>query len=372
MVPRRVLVPLLCLALLAAAGAGTGSFAAFTKETGNDGNRITATSVYRIASATRSSTAWSRRDFSGGTATPVDRSDALAFADTVTLATGAFPTAFSATRFLQVDLSGTAPGGLALTAGTPEVVLRFSSPTAGVNVCAYVQTLRVSTGAVLATHNQPSEQFCTSSTTASTFTLPVPEVTNTAIANDLRLRVVGRSSASTAIRFDQITFSASTDVHDFTLYRANYVDQSSGTAGATTWTELAAADARIVNTGTWLMAFNANRYLELRFPANLPPQAVITAATFQHAFHSNVSGQLATACVYYAVWANGAQVGPAINQATPTCSTSATVNTQETITLPALTAAQANNLSIRVYVRSSRSSNSQHDLATLSLTYAVY
>lgn len=372
MVPRRALALLLCLALLVGAGAGTGSFAAFTEETDNAANRITATSVFRLGSATRLSTAWSTRDFSGGTATPIDRSDALAFADTLTLATGAFPTAFSTTRFFQLDFSGTAPGGMALTAGTPRVVLRFSSPTAGVSVCAYVQTLRASTGTVLATHNQPAAQFCTSSTTASTFTLPVPEVTNTAIANDLRLRIVGRSSASSAIRFDQITFSASTDLHDFTLYRANHIDQSSGTAGATTWTELAASDARKINTGTWLMAFNANRYLELRFPANLPPQAAITSATFEHAFHSNVSGQLGTACVYYAVWANGAQVGSAINQTSPTCSTSATVNTQETITLPALTAAQANNLSIRVHVRSSRSSNSQHDLASLSLTYVVY
>jgi hypothetical protein len=71
----------------------------------------------------------------------------------------------------------------------------------------------------------------------------------------------------------------------------------------------------------------------------------------------------------YEFRALGAQVGTTETPA-PACMTSNSVFATDVVALPALTAAQANDLSVRISGTSTTGRTSVHDLASLALTWS--
>ena len=99
---------------------------------------------------TLATSAWDLRDASAGTG-EVDGSDPVAFAsDGRTVTATAPPTAFSTSRYLQLDFNGPLP-----TTATPSSAgfdFRFAAGSATSTACFYFDLRRASTDAVLATH----------------------------------------------------------------------------------------------------------------------------------------------------------------------------------------------------------------------------
>lgn len=155
-------------------------------------------------------------DHSSGSA--VDGSSPLAYAgDGRYLVSRALPSAFAADRYLEFDLNGPLPGGLAITGG--QLNLRFASDTAGATACYWVELRRASSSAVLSTHGSSgSPQACVTGTTFATGTISLGAIDVSGTANDLRVRVYARDSAAGAARLDVLTVSGSTPHASFTLY----------------------------------------------------------------------------------------------------------------------------------------------------------
>jgi len=223
--------------------------------------------------------------------------------------------------------------------------------------------------------------------TAQAIDIPAPAVNTTTLANDLRIRVFMRSSANnTAARVDRLTFTGrtplgATTAHDFEQIPQTVIDRASGTATTIPWS-LAADDANSLTTGTWNTTPASNRYLEYTFantPGSLVPTgATITQAQFTHTWRNNATQSLGQVCFYYQVWDSSGQIGPDIGLSTSPytyCNTNGNATTPytHTITLPALTVAQANQLKIRAYGRNSAGARtSQIDRAALLLTWERY
>jgi hypothetical protein len=102
------------------------------------GNALTARSIFP---AQRLMSTWRVSDVTSGTAPGTSRTDQIAFTDAVTLASGAFGTAFSATRYVETSLAGPLPAGGTVTAA--QLNLRFAAASG--TLCIYVEVLRRST-----------------------------------------------------------------------------------------------------------------------------------------------------------------------------------------------------------------------------------
>jgi hypothetical protein len=203
----------LTIALGVAASAGSNaSLALFTNA--NEANAVLAAA--RIFEGERVTPAFQVTDRSSGTA--VDASSGSAFAaDGRHVVTRAWPTAFAASRYIEADFSSPLPAGLSVTGAT--LGMRVASDAGTGSVCLYAELRRASDGATLSAHGSAASPLgCTSGTAALAISVPLPAVTASSVANDLRLRVYARDSAAGALRVDQATISGATAYAAFSLY----------------------------------------------------------------------------------------------------------------------------------------------------------
>jgi hypothetical protein len=171
-------------------------------------------------------------DSSSGT--EVNRSSSFAFpADSLTTTTSAWSTAFAAGRYLEFDLNDSLASGVAVSAATFEFT--FASSGAG-QACYYFEVRRISTGAVLGTSGSSGTPVgCVTGTTLTSFSTAISAVASTSIANDLRLRVFGKESASAAMVIDLATVAGSTAYQAFTLYPVMFRDAADTTPELIPW-----------------------------------------------------------------------------------------------------------------------------------------
>jgi hypothetical protein len=171
-------------------------------------------------------------DSSSGT--EVNRSSSFAFpADSLTTTTSAWSTAFAADRYLEFDLNDSLASGVAVSAAT--FAFKFASSGAG-QACYYFEVRRISTGAVLGTSGSSGSPVgCVTGTTQTSFSTPISAVASTSIANDLRLRVFGKESASAAMVIDLATVAGSTAYQAFTLYPVMFRDAADTTPELIPW-----------------------------------------------------------------------------------------------------------------------------------------
>jgi hypothetical protein len=328
-----------------------------------------AVTVAAPVTTTIGTSAWDGRDASAG-AGGQNQSDTSAFAnDSLSATSGAFATAFAASRYLQYTFdnplaSGDATSGVVFN-------LNFAGTIAGETTCFYFEVRRASTGTVIGTHGSSTTPVdCTTTTTFKATSTALPEVTKGEVANDLQIRVYAKSSGAHALNVDLATVSGSAPGLPFTLYEGAYVDSSTGAAAAAVpWSLFASDSAFYASSGSWATTFAATRYLKLSFPAYVPTAAVVNGVTFKHSYRSANAG--ANVCYYFEVYAGATLIGTHGSAATPvSCTSSNTVWQTDTVPLAEVTTtAAANALSVNLYVSRSTAGKSRHDLAELAITY---
>jgi hypothetical protein len=182
----------------------------------------------RIFRGERTTSAFSVSDKSSGTA--VDRSSSTAYAsDGRYFVSRAWASSFSATRYLELDLSAPLPAGLAVS--NASLALRFASDAGTGSMCVYLEARRISTGAVVSSHGSSGSPLtCTSGSTYSTLNVPLSAVSSTDMADDLRVRIYASDSATGAMRLDRAVVIGDTPYVTFTLYptltRETYAGQT--------------------------------------------------------------------------------------------------------------------------------------------------
>jgi len=235
--------------------------------------------------------------------------------------------------------------------------------------CFYVEVYRASTSTLIGSHGTSASPTCNSGTTQTTTNISVPEVSTTTIANDLRVRVYVNDSKSRPSAIDMATVTGSTPYSSFTAYEQIYRDQSTGTATITNWGAATAGDGSNYATASgWLATYAAARYVKLTFDPGVPAGAVITAASLDFFYRS--AGASDTACWYMETY-NGATLLAAHGSSSSSISCNATTSfSTDNVSLPELsTPANANSLTVKVYMDDTLLQKTQFDLARLNVTY---
>jgi hypothetical protein len=350
------------------AGTVNGAHTVYAVGSGGD----TANAVVTVAVPTTSSisaSAWDLRDASAGS-TEVNQSDTSAFAnDGRSASSGNFATAFSTSRYVQYTYNS--PLATGNTTGTVNFNLSYAGTASSDTTCFYFDVRRVSTGAVIGTHGSSASPVdCTTGTTFKTTATSLPEVTSTDIANDLQIRVYVTNTGKRPINVDLATVSGAAAGSAFTLYESNFVDSTSGTAGAAVPWSLYGSDATLyTSAASWATTFSTTRYLRLSFPSYVPSGATLNSVALKHAYRSATSG--ANVCYYFEVYSGSTLLGTHGSSATPvSCNSSSTASQTDTISLPEVTTVSAaDSLVVKLYVDRNSSGKSQHDQAQLQLTF---
>lgn len=181
----------------------------------------------RIFPGERVTPAFSVSDHSSGGS--ADGSSANAFGnDGRYFLTRVWPTAFASDRYLDLDFNSPLP--LGLTAQSVATSIRLSSDLGTGTVCVYFELRRASTNALLSSHGSAGSPLaCTSGSTASFLNVTLTAVSTTDIADDLRVRMFARDTASGAMRLDEGTVNGQTPYSNWTLYpiltRESYAGQ---------------------------------------------------------------------------------------------------------------------------------------------------
>jgi predicted ribosomally synthesized peptide with SipW-like signal peptide len=360
---RRALLAL--VAVLCLLGAGT-AFAAFSKTTSSSANVVTAK---RIFPGVRSSTAWDLGESISGTF--YDGTDALFQADGLLDTTGSFTNAFSSSRYVDVDLQGTRPAGVAVTGAN--VVVRFAASSFGVQGCFYFDLRRTSTSALLSTYGSGSvggAVGCVTGTTQTTFTTSV--TVPTADVNDLTIRIYGYSGTAGPLKLDLVELTGTSAGNTFSMYEQKVNDRATGgTAVPAVWALLAQDNNGLQSGVGWSPSYSATHYLQTIYPVDfVPPSAVVTSVTLTHRFRS--AAGTGTACAYYEVYSPaGALLGThgSTTSGYGSCS-SGGVAVTHTVALPEVTtAAQVNGLKVRAYMWESNSQKTNHDWIQINVNY---
>ncbi len=342
------------------------AIAAFTSTA--TGGGVGAYSTKHVFPGTRSTSAWTIRDASGGGA-EATTDDPLSYADGITTTSGtAWATTFSATRYLEFDFTSAQPAGLSVS--SPQLNLRMASTNNASNQCFYVEVYRVSTATLIGTHGSSGTPYaCNSGTTQTTTNIALPEVTTTTIANDLRVRVYIDDSKSKTSATDMVTVTGSTPSSSFTEYEKIYRDVSSGTAATTNWSVASSGDgSNYLTSAVWATTFSTTRYVKFTFDPAVPTGAVITGAKLDFYYRSNSTGQT---CWYFETYHGATLLGTHGSSGTPTsCVTGNTTFSTDSVSLAELTnVSDANALTVKAYMKDSLSQKAQIDLVQLDLTY---
>ncbi len=318
--------------------------------------------------ATISTSAWDVRDASSGTES--NQSEAHGFAnDGRTATSGSLLAGFDTSRYLQFDYNAPLPPGLGVSGASFN--FNFAAGGGGQTACFYFEVRRVSTGNVIGTHGSAASPVdCQTGTTLKTSTTPLPEVSSSQIADDLRVRVFVDNSLLGGITRDLATVSGTAAGTPFALYETTITDTTGLTTNTTPWGLAASGDgAAYQSTNNWQTSFSGSRYLKLSFPAYVPSGVPVNSVSFSHAYRSATLG---TTCFYFEVYSGTTLIGTHGSSGSPvSCNSSTSTYVTDTVSLPEVdTAAKADDLSIRLYLRNSTGlSASQHDLAQLQITY---
>lgn len=350
------------------AGTQNGSHTVYA--IGNQGDVAGASVNVNIPTTTIATTAWSVGDASSGTESVQSAGDAFAN-DGRTYTSGKFG-AFSTSRYIETQMNAPLAGGGTVSAAS--FTFRFAPANPNDTGCFYFDVRRISTNAVIGTHGSAAAPLaCPNTTTQVTTTTSIPEVTTTTIANDLAIRVYASNDGGGGkpIVVDQATVAATVSGQSYTLYDQRLIDAATGSGSTTVPWGLAAAgdNAFYQSVSAWTAAFTTTRYLKLTFPAYVPTGATLSSASFKHAYRSAAAS---ATCWYFEVYSGATLLGTHGTAASPvSCNSSTTAYVADTVALPEVnTAAKANSLNVKLYLRSSAAAASQHDLAQLSVGYS--
>ncbi len=147
-------------------------------------------------------------------------------------------------------------------------------------------------------------------------------------------------------------------------YQASDGSLSSGTATVT----IVVRDHALISTSGWGTSFDAARYLELDYPRYVPVGAMVGGATVHFGYRS-LDGA-GTTCYYVEVYADGLLAGTHGSPGSPVSCNSAGAYVTDDISLPEIdTVAEANDVSVRVFMANSAGARAQIERATLGVDW---
>jgi hypothetical protein len=354
-------------ATAAIAFAATNAFASFARNViGGPGTY----SSKRIFPGVRSTSAWTVGDASGGAA-ETNAGDALAYADAVVKSTKSFASSFASNRYVEFDFNGPRPAGVSVSSA--QFNFRMASTAVGETSCFYFEVYRASTSALLATYGSTTTPVaCNATTTQTTYSQAISQITTTAVLNDLRIRVYGKESGAAAIKIDLATVTGSTAYASYTMYEKIYRDQADAISATTGWAEATAGDTYNYTTVANLAStFSTSRYVKFTFEPGVPTGSVITSVHLKFYYRSNTAAD--TACWYFETYNGVTLLGTHGSSGTPqSCITGNTTYSTDDVTLSEATAvANANSLTVKAYLKESGLKKIQMDLVQVDLTYSL-
>jgi hypothetical protein len=323
-------------------------------------------STKRIFAGVRSAWPSDVRDASGGAA-ETNSSDVLSYADGLTATTKSWSSAFAATRFDDFDFSGGRPATVPVTTATFNFTFAPSRSNDG--ACFYVEVRRASTNALLGTHGSSgSPSACSTGATVAATVSVSSEVTNTDIANDLRIRVYANNSTNRPLKIDLASVTITTPWFTTTLFEKRWDDEANAAAAVVLWPFVATDGTAYTTVGNLATAFNAARYLKFTPNQAVPAGAAISNAQVQFAYKSATNGD--TTCWYFEVYDGATLIGTHGSTGTPVSCNATTSYVTNTVSIPEVdTVAEANSLVLKAYLRNSGSRKASIELVQVDLSY---
>ena len=323
-------------------------------------------STKRIFAGVRSAWPSDVRDASGGAA-ETNSSDVLSYADGLTVTTKSWSSAFAATRFDDFDFSGGRPAAVPVTTATFNFTFAPSRSNDG--ACFYVEVRRASTNALLGTHGSSgSPSACSTGATVAATVSVSSEVTNTDIANDLRIRVYANNSTNRPLKIDLASVTITTPWFTTTLFEKRWDDEANAAAAVVLWPFVATDGTAYTTVGNLATAFNATRYLKFTPNQAVPAGAAISNAQVQFAYKSATNGD--TTCWYFEVYDGATLIGTHGSSGTPVSCNATTSYVTNTVSIPEVdTVAEANSLVLKAYLRNSGSRKASIELVQVDLSY---
>jgi hypothetical protein len=320
----------------------------------------------RIFAGVRSVSAWDIRDASGGGA-ETNNSDVLSYADGVTAATKNWSTAFSATRFDDFDYNPGQPAGIAVSSATFNFT--FAPSRAQDTACFYIEVRRASTNALLGTHGSSgTPSACANGVQVAAQVNISSEVTNTDIANDLRIRVYANNSTNRPIRIELASVTLTTPNVTATAFEKRWDDEANAAAAVTVWPLVATDGTAYTSAANFATAFSTTRYLKFTPNEAIPTGATISSAQVQFAYKSNTAGN--TMCWYFEVYNGATLIGTHGSSAAPVSCNATNAYVTDAVSVPEInTAAKANAVVLKVYMRNSGTRKASVELVQLDLGY---
>jgi hypothetical protein len=326
-------------------------------------------SAKRIFTGTRTVVPHNLHDASNGTDT--DSSDPTYSSDTLKLVTGNWSNNFATTRYLEFDLDGPNPAGLATTAVTFDFSYADSKNAAGDNACYYFEVRRISTGALLNTYGSSAAPVscATTNTFVTDHTSILADVPSTDVANDLRIRVYMYESAKSASWVDLATLTVTTANATRTEYAERFIDQSTGAANDVSWDVAYADSLSFQSKSNWPSAYASTKYVTYTFPTSVPSGSTLNSVTLNHSYRPQAA---ATLCYYFEVY-SGTTLLAAHGSTTADVSCNATTTyVTDAVSLPEVnTVALANSVTVKMYFKVSPGKPSQQDVVTLGINYSL-
>jgi hypothetical protein len=323
-------------------------------------------STKRIFAGVRSAWPSDVRDASGGAA-ETNSSDVLSYADGLTVTTKSWSSAFAATRFDDFDFGGGSPAAVPVTSATFNFT--FAPSRSNDNACFYVEVRRASTNALLGTHGSSgSPSACSTGATVAATVSVSSEVTNTDIANDLRIRVYANNSTNRPLKIDLASVTITTPWFTTTLFEKRWDDEANAAAAVVLWPFVATDGTAYTTVGNLATAFNAARYLKFTPNQAVPAGAAISNAQVQFAYKSATNGD--TTCWYFEVYDGATLIGTHGSTGTPVSCNATTSYVTNTVSIPEVdTVAEANSLVLKAYLRNSGSRKASIELVQVDLSY---
>jgi hypothetical protein len=305
----------------------------------------------RIFPGSRSVPAQDLRDASSGAES--NKSDTMSYADALVDPTST-AIASGTNRYLEYTMNSGRPGGLSVSSPVFNFRLASSGGAQSGNACFWFDVR--SGGSVIGTHGSyASAAGCSTGTTQTTFSTPIPEVTSTDQVNGLVVRVYPWETGikTKTVDVDTATVSGSTPYAAFTAYEIQSIDDTSGTPATTPWS-LATADATAYTAASnWPSAAPVTtKYLKPTFEPFVPTGSVVTGATLTNVWRASAAVTNGGTLCYYLETFNGAtSLGTHGSSGSPqACTNSGTTFTTDTVSLPEVnTVAKANALVIKLY-----------------------
>lgn len=284
---------------------------------------------------------------------PVSGTWALWLSDNRSLASGAWPTAISATRYIEYSLPAAVPSGTVVSAVS--VTLAYSNQVATTTAAE----LQVFDGTSWTSHALPDA----TGTLKVTTTVAVPELADPSKANAAKLRFFAANAGGGVTLMDQVRVTVASNRGTFELAPETFVDQSTGTPVSEAF-DFASADGNVYQPrAAWPTAgYDPTAYIELTLGPVVTPGSSISSVTVESTYQNQKPSATTTAKL---------EVSDGASTYTHALSTAVgSTPVSDTVELSEITDfGKLERMTIRFMAYSPVATKTRHDALTVTVTY---